>query len=353
MANRIARLRAVITRERLDGLLVSNLANVRYLCGYTGSNGAILITRKQAWFYTDFRYQEQVKTEVRGCRRRVIARDIYSAFPVADARGVRRLGVESGHLTVGRFALLRKQLRKTKLVPSPDLTLELRRTKEPAEAECIARAQRVTDRVFREVLPLIKPGVRERDIAIEIDFRFRRYAEGNSFDSIVASGPNAAKPHADPSARRLRAGDCLTLDIGCRVGGYSSDMTRTVFIGRVPAKLRRVYEIVLEAQRRALALVGPGATASAVDAAARDHITAEGFGPQFGHSLGHGVGLDVHERPVLAARSKDILAPGDVVTVEPGIYLPGIGGVRIEDMVLVTRNGYRNFTRSPKRLIEL
>jgi Xaa-Pro aminopeptidase len=352
MSKRIERLRGLMRHEKLDGFVVVNLPNVRYLCGYTGSNGLMLVTRRDCWFYTDFRYAEQIKTEVKGCRKRVLVRDLVSHPPPEWGRTYGRLGVEENHITLDRVKQFRKRFRKARLVPTRDLVLELRRTKEPAEVELIARAQRVTDRVFNDVLKLVKPGVRERDLALEIEFQFRKHGEV-AFDSIVASGPNAAKPHAGFSDRKLRKGDALTFDIGCRVAGYCSDMTRTVFVGKSPADLRRVYGIVYEAQRRALATIKPGTTAKAADAAAREYITEQGYGKRFGHSLGHGVGIDVHELPALAATSKETLTPGDVVTVEPGIYLPGIGGVRIEDMVHVTRTGYANLTRSPKRLIEL
>jgi len=339
-------------REKLDGFVVVDLPNVRYLCGYTGSNGLMLITRRDCWFYTDFRYKEQIKTEVRGCRKRVLVRDLASNPPPEWGRTFRRLGVEENHVTLSRFKQFRKRFAKARLAPARDLALELRRTKEPAEVEAIARAQFITDQVFRKVLRLVRPGVRERDLALEIEFQFRRHGEA-AFGSIVASGPNAAKPHAGFSDRKLRKGDSLTFDIGCRVDGYCSDMTRTVFVGKAPAELRKVYEIVHEAQRRALDTIKPGTTAKAADAAAREYITEKGFGKRFGHSLGHGIGIEVHEQPTLAATSKETLAPGDVVTVEPGIYLPGVGGVRIEDMVHVTRTGYANLTRSPKRLVEL
>jgi len=353
MSRRTARLRAALATERLDGLLVSGPANIRYLCGYTGSNGLMLVTRHNAFFYTDFRYQEQIRTEVKGCRKRVLKRDLYTSFPVADAAGLKRVGVEEALVTLARFRSLRRQFKRTKLVPAHDVVMELRRTKEPAEVDSIARAQAVTDGVFARVLPMVKPGVREQDLALEIDFQFRKAGGENAFGSIVASGPNAAKPHAGYSSRRLKRGDSLTFDIGCMLNGYCSDMTRTVFVGRGPAELRRVYEVVLEAQMRALDKVEPGVLASKVDAAARDHITKAGFGKCFGHGLGHGVGLEVHERPTLAATSKDVLSPDDVTTVEPGIYLPGVGGVRIEDMVVVTKSGCRNLTRSPKDLLEL
>jgi Xaa-Pro aminopeptidase len=352
MPKRIERLRGLMRREKLDGFVVVNLPNIRYLCGYAGSNGLMLVTRHDCWFYTDFRYQEQIRTEVKGCRKRVLTRDLVSHPPPEWGRSYRRLGVEEGHITLGRFKQFRKRFPKARLVPTKDLVLELRRTKETVEVETIAEAQRITDRVFRDILKMVKPGVRERDLALEIESRFRKHGEV-AFDSIVASGENAAKPHAGFSDRKLRKGDALTFDIGCRLRGYCSDMTRTVFVGKAPAELRKVYEIVLEAQRRALDTIKPGIAAKAADAAARDYITEEGYGKQFGHSLGHGVGIEVHEMPTLAATSKETLAPGDVVTVEPGIYLPGVGGVRIEDMVHVTETGYANLTRSPKRLIEL
>ncbi|MBN2464790.1 aminopeptidase P family protein [candidate division WOR-3 bacterium] len=352
MSKRIERLQELLRREKLDGLVVVNLPNIRYLCGYTGSNGLMLVTRHDAWFYTDFRYKEQIRTEVKGCRKRVLTRDLVSHPPPEWLRLFNRLGVEQDHVTLSRFAQLRKRFRRALLVKASDLVRELRRTKEPVEVEMIAAAQRVTDRVFADVLKMVKPGVRERDLALEIEFQFRKCGEV-AFDSIVASGPNSAKPHAGFSDRKLRKGDALTFDIGCRVRGYCSDMTRTVFVGKAPARLRRVYEVVHEAQRRALDTIKPGTPVKAADAAARDYITKQGFGKQFGHSLGHGVGIEVHELPALAATGKETLAPGDVVTVEPGVYLPGTGGVRIEDMVLVTKTGYRNFTRSGKTVLEL
>ena len=352
MPKRIERLRGLMRREKLDGFVVVNLPNVRYLCGYTGSNGLMLVARGDCWFYTDFRYQEQIKTEVKGCRKRVLVRDLVSHPPPEWGRSYRRLGVEESHITLARFKQFRKRFPKARLVPSKDLVLELRRTKETVEVETIAEAQSITDRVFSDVLKMVKPGVRERDLALEIESQFRQHGEV-AFDSIVASGENAAKPHAGFSDRKLRKGDALTFDIGCRLRGYCSDMTRTVFVGKAPDELRKVYEIVHEAQRRALETIKPGIAAKAADAAARDYITEKGYGKQFGHSLGHGVGIEVHEMPTLAATSKDTLAVGDIVTVEPGIYLPGIGGVRIEDMAHVTKTGYVNLTRSPKRLTEL
>jgi Xaa-Pro aminopeptidase len=358
MAKRIISLQKLLVKERLDGLIVSGLNNIRYLCGYTGSNGMMVVTRRQAVFYTDFRYQEQMKGEVRGCEKRVLERDLYAAFPVAElkrmVKGKRsaRIGVEESNLSLARFRMLRRQLAGFKLVPVRDLVLELRRQKDAGELKLISRAQEITEQAFSRVLKLVKPGVSERELALEIEFYFRKYGEV-AFPSIVAFGENAAKPHARAGERRLKKGDCITFDIGCRYQGYCADMTRTVFLGRPDPELRRVYEAVLRAQQEALEIIRPGVPCKLVDLTARDYLNRQGLGEYFGHSLGHGVGLDVHEQPTLARTSKQILEAGDVVTVEPGVYLPGRGGVRIEDLVLVTRTGCQNFTRVSKELIIL
>jgi len=352
MANRIQALRRVLAREHLSGFVVSDLANIRYLCGYSGSNGLLLVRPKDAWFFTDFRYKEQMRREVRGARGEMRKHDLYAEFPVERLRGLKRVGIEQASLTLARFRMLKRQVKRTRLVPVKDLVLGLRRTKDASEVKLIERAQHFTDAAFKAILPKVRPGVTERELAALIEFGFRREGE-IAFPSIVASGPNAALPHAEPSDRRLRKGDVITFDIGCRFAGYCSDMTRTVFLGKPDPDMAQVYHIVHEAQRRALALVRPGASCADVDKAARDYITDCGYGKYFGHGTGHGVGLAVHELPNLFKEGKQQLAPGDVVTVEPGIYLPGLGGVRIEDMVLVTKSGSRNLTRSPKRLLVL
>jgi len=352
VSNRIKKLRRLLAKKNLDGLVISNLNNIRYLCGYTGSNGMMLITPKSAWFYTDFRYQEAIRTQVKGCHKQIRNNDLYAKFPVEHTVGIKKLGLEKNHITIARFQAIKRQLKGVKLVPVQNLVIELRRTKEPGEIKLIQRAQSITDRVLRELLRLVKPGVRERELAAEITYQFGLYGE-NAFSPIVASGPNGGCPHAQPSDRKFRKGDAITFDMGSRYEGYCSDMTRTVFLGKPDNDLRQVYNIVLEAQKRGLAAVKPGAACAAVDQISRGYIRNAGYGPYFGHALGHGVGLAVHEAPALSYRSKAILKPNDVVTVEPGIYLPEFGGVRIEDMVLVTRDGFKSFTRSPKRIIEL
>ncbi len=358
MLTRIGLLQKVLDREGLDGLIVTSLTNIRYLCGYTGSNGVMFVTRTGAVFYTDFRYQEQIKTEVHGCEKRVLERDLYAKFPVEDLNRLvgrkqrRRVGIEEDHLTLSRFRLLRSRLKNVQLVPVRDLVLELRRKKSPQEIALMAKAQAITEKAFNEILKVVRFGVKEKELALEIEFYFRQYGE-SAFPVIVASGENGARPHGRASERRIRSGDNITFDIGCRYQGYCSDMTRTVFLGKVDKEMKRVYESVVAAQNEALVMIRAGVPCKLVDLAARDYLNSCGLGQYFGHSLGHGVGLDVHEQPSLARTSKQILEEGDVVTVEPGVYLPGKGGVRIEDMVQVTRSGYRNFTKAKKELIIL
>lgn len=360
MRERIKRLQEVLLREKLDGLVITSLTNIRYLCGFTGSNAVMLVTPQlrsgripeRAIFYTDFRYQEQMKSEVKGCKKKVLERDLYASFPPDDLQGVRRLGVEENHISLSRFRLLRKQLKGVRLVPTRDLVMELRRRKSPAELTLIKKAQKVTEDTFAKVIDLISPGVREKDLALEIEFQFRKVGEP-AFPPIVASGENGAKPHARAGFRRIKKGDRITFDIGCRVEGYAADMTRTVFLGKPDDEWRKIYESVRLAQERAIETIKPGVLCREVDRVARESLEEVELAKFFGHSLGHGVGLDVHEQPNLAKTSSQILAQGDVVTVEPGVYLPGKGGVRIEDMVVVTKNGYLNLTKAPKRLLVL
>jgi Xaa-Pro aminopeptidase len=336
----------------LDGFLVTNLPNIRYLCGYSGSNGILLLTRSGSRFYTDFRYREQAQAEVKGSRVHMRARDLIAEFPVEAARGIRRLGFEKAFLSYGSYLAVRRQLKRTKLVPCENLVAGLRAVKDDQELALIARAAAITDKVFQQILTLVKPGVAEKDLASEIDYRFNRQG-GIAFETIVASGPRGALPHAQPSTKKLRAGECVVFDLGARFQGYCSDMTRTIVVGKADRKTKEIYQIVLDAQLRAVAGVRAGAEAAKVDALARDYIKERGYGKQFGHGLGHGVGLEVHEQPTLSSRSPGKLQANSVVTVEPGIYVPAWGGVRIEDLVAVAPQGCRILSKTTKRLLEV
>lgn len=350
-AKRMAAARRAAARAGLDALLVSHLVNVRYLCGYSGSAGLLLVTRAGSSFLTDFRYQEQIKREVHGARRVIINKDLYS--DLLELRGIgklRKIGFESQHLTFDRYDFLRKNL--TAVIPTAGMIERLREVKRPEEIGEIAAAARIADRAFAQIVREIKPGMTELAIAARLEFLLKSLgASRPSFETIVGSGPNGALPHAKPGARRVRRGDFIVIDFGAFHRGYCSDMTRTVVLGKPTDKHKRIYGIVRDAQLAGLRAVRTGVSGKQADAAARWVIEAAGFGKQFGHGLGHGVGMEVHELPRLGKLSDNILQENSVVTVEPGVYLPGWGGVRIEDLVAVTKTGVRILSKSKKDLI--
>jgi Xaa-Pro aminopeptidase len=340
----------------VDAFLVTHLPHVRLLSGFSGSNGQLLVRRRSVLFQSDGRYEEQAKREVKGCRVRIAVHGglIDDLRSCGALRGVSVLGFDEQRLPVAMLRTLRKQFPGLRFKPISNGIEPLAALKDSQAMRSIKTAVAITDRVFIDLLPFIRPGVSERELAAEITYRqLRAGAEGDSFEPIVLSGPRTSLIHGRPSSRTFRAGDVVLLDFGCRVNGYCSDMTRTVAVGRIDRRLEHVYGIVREAQQRALDAARPGAAVNDIDAAARDHIARAGFGPHFAHGLGHGIGLEVHEAPFLSWRSRSSLAPGNVVTVEPGIYLPGVGGVRIEDVVAVGPSASRVLTRSTKDLLVL
>jgi Xaa-Pro aminopeptidase len=352
-ARRTAAARRGIARAGLDGLLVSHLVNIRYLCGYSGSAGLLLVTGSGSTFLTDFRYQEQVKREVHGARCVIITADLYTdLLGQPDLGRLRRLGFESQHLTFDRYQFLRKGLKA--VMPTAGLVEQLREVKQPAEISAIAGAARIADRAFALIVREIRPGMTELAIAARLEYLMKSLgAQRPSFETIVGSGPNGALPHAKPGPRKVRKGDFIVLDFGAFHNGYCSDMTRTVVLGKPSDAHKRIYGMVRDAQLAGLRAVRAGVSGKQADAAARGVIERAGHGQRFGHGLGHGVGLEVHERPRLGRLSDDRLAAGNVVTVEPGVYLPGWGGVRIEDLVVVTTTGNRVLSRSTKELIAI
>ncbi|MCU0606864.1 MAG: Xaa-Pro peptidase family protein [Candidatus Edwardsbacteria bacterium] len=352
-ARRAAAARRAMTRAGLAALLVSRPANIRYLCGYTGSAGLLLVTRRGSTFLTDFRYQEQVKREVTAARCVIIRTDLYSDLvALPGIRALRRIGFESQHLTFDRYDFLRKHLRPP--VPTAGLIEGLREIKDRSEIGAITKAAAIADRAFARIVREIRPGMTETAIAARLEALMKEQgASRPSFETIVGSGPNGALPHAKPGPRTVRKGDFIVLDFGAQYRGYCSDMTRTVVLGRPSDRHKLIYGIVQRAQQAGLDAVRAGVSGRAADAAARDVIERAGHGGRFGHGLGHGVGLEVHERPRLGRLSDDVLRAGAVVTVEPGVYLPGWGGVRIEDLVVVTDAGNRVLSRSPKQLIAI
>ncbi len=354
-SRRTTALRKELTRLRLDALLITSNRNIRYLTGFTGSNALCVLTNNGQYFVTDSRYTIQSRAEVRGWKRFIaadsLAGEVVRRKLLVDSR---RLGFESSHLDFARYRAYRREFKKQSLVATDGIIEELGIAKSATELARIKRAAAITDRVFKEILREIRPGVSELDISAEISYRQRRHgADKDAFDPIVASGKRSALPHARASKKKFKAGEGIVLDFGCTVEGYHSDLTRTVFIGSVSRKMREIYTLVRAAQTNAIQATRSDLEARALDAVARKTISDGGWGRYFVHSLGHGLGLDVHEAPRISSLSRDTLVPGCVITIEPGVYIPNLGGVRIEDDVVVTKRGCDLLTRSSKELIIL
>lgn len=348
------KLRQRLEQEHLDALLVTSLPNIRYLTGFTGSAAQLLLTPSQTYFITDSRYVTQAEQHVVG--QVVLVEESYlkTVGQVMMAAKLKQVGFESAHLTHRHLTELLAQVTGTvALVPTAEWVESLRLVKEPEEIQAIRRAVQLTSEVFEQVLEEIKPGVRERDLALELEYRLRqRGAEKMAFDTIIASGPRSALPHGVASDKRIGRG-FVVCDLGIVLDGYCSDMTRTVYVGHPDGQARDVYATVLTAQLNCEQHMRGGMPGRAIDALTRQVIAARGYGPQYGHSTGHGVGLEVHEAPRLSRTADGIVPTGAVVTVEPGIYVPGWGGVRIEDIVVVTETGCEVLTPTPKELVVL
>jgi len=354
-ALRLARLRRDLTRQKLDALLVTGEPDVRYLTGFTGNDSALLVTAKHAFFLTDGRYTEQAEQETRGvdilCRKRGM---MELAGRTARRAGVKRLGFESRALTVAQHEELGRQAAGVELAPTADLIENQRILKDPEEVDSIREAVRVAEQAFLAIRPVIQPGRTEVELAHALNSAMiQRGADSPSFDTIVAFAERSSLPHARPTGRRLRNGDAILFDWGARVAGYCSDLTRMAFVNIISPFYVRVYGAVLEAQRRALSRARAGTPAAEVDAAARGYLKSQRLGKRFSHGLGHGIGLQIHEAPGLNDRSTAQLKAGMVFTVEPGVYVPGHGGVRIEDDVLVRRSGIQMLTSAPKLLRDM
>jgi Xaa-Pro aminopeptidase len=337
----------------VDALLVTDLVNLRYLTGFTGSNGMAVVGRDVRRFITDFRYVEQAAAEVEGFDREQAPSDFNAALADGWPDGSFRLGFEDDHVSVRRHARLRELLpERVELVAAGGAVEKLRAVKDAGEIARIRAAAELADAVYEKLRADGLVGRTERAVALAIEDEMRRLgAEGPSFDSIVASAERGALPHAQPTDAQIPRGTLVTLDIGARLDGYCSDCTRTWATGDLPDDLAEAYTLVHRAQVEALEAVRPGPEGRAVDAVARDIIAAAGHGEHFGHGLGHGVGMEVHEAPRLARTADGTLAAGNVVTVEPGVYLPGRGGVRIEDLVVVTEDGHSVLSGTTKDLV--
>jgi Xaa-Pro aminopeptidase len=349
-------LRALLANEGLDGLLVTHLPNIRYLTGFTGSAALLLVEADGALLITDFRYATQGPQEV-GETARVEVDQASVWHRLLKRLGelpLSTLGIEAHALTVRDLERLSGAIRG-KIVPTTDLVERLRAVKDPGEVVAIRRAAGLAQDALAEVLPAVRPGRSERDVAAELEGALRRRgSEWHPFPTIVASGPRSALPHARTSGRTIEAGDWLLLDFGAQIEGYCADLTRTVVVGRkADERQRAIYELVRAAQRRALDHLRPGMTGREGDALAREVIAERGFGHAFGHSVGHGLGLEVHEAPRVAPTAEVLLPLHAVVTVEPGIYLPGWGGVRLEDDVYLGPGGPECLSDNRTELVEL
>lgn len=340
-----------------DAILISDGASIRYFSGFRGATGYLYITEKRRVLATDSRYTTMAREEAPDYEVMELASgQTYGNLlnQLMEQDGVENAAFENQSMLYGTYKKLQEACAGRLKTELDSRLARARSVKTGEEIARLARAEAIGDEAFSHILGVLKTGMTELQVAAELEYYMKTHgAEDISFETIVASGTNSAMPHAMPSNKKIERGDFVTMDFGCRCDGYCSDMTRTVVMGKASDKQREIYRIVLEAQRAGLEACRAGVRGCDVDKAARDVITEAGYGPYFGHSLGHSVGLYIHEDPGLSAFCQTVLEPGMIETVEPGIYLPGFGGVRIEDMVAVTEGKCRNLTSSPKELIEI
>lgn len=354
MIKRIEKLRKKMKNENITSFLITSPYNLRYLTGFTGTTGIAVITMENAFFITDFRYTEQAAAQCVGYEIVQNTGPIFDELiALIDEKDSLNMAFEETHVSFKEYVNL-EMLLEAELIPISGMIEELREIKDESEIEIIEKACEIADKAFQHIVTYIKPGMTEIQVANELDFYMRSLgASGVSFETIVASGVRSAMPHGVASDKVIEQGDLITIDFGCYYHGYVSDMTRTISLGEPSEKLKEIYEIVKEAQQKVLDMAKPGMTGVELDAVARDYIASKGYGEAFGHSTGHGIGLEIHEGPNVSRLAEKKFVPGNVITNEPGIYLPGIGGVRIEDDMLVTDNGIKRLTHSKKELIIL
>ena len=351
--NRLKNLRSQMAQKKLDAVLVTKRENYMYLSGFTGTSAFLVITGDEAVLVTDFRYTEQAQRQAPVYEVSTYAGSVIKGLnDVIESRNIHTLGFEDTSLTVDKYNEYKEKLEIKEMAPLGGMFEELRLIKDEEELQLIKKAVKIADDTFEHVLKLIKPGIAEVELAAEMEYFMRRQgASGTSFQSIVASGKRSSMPHGVASEKKLEMGDTITLDFGALYNGYCSDMTRTVFLGKPDEELKKIYKIVLEAQLAGSAGVKTGLSGKDIDMIARELIAKAGYGDKFGHGLGHGVGLEIHEEPRLSMTGLRIMKNGMVVTVEPGIYVDGLGGVRIEDMLVVNDDKPLVLTASTKEMI--
>ena len=343
---RVKKLRVELKKRGLSSLLVTNETNVRYLSGFRGGDSLVIVTPDSQFFLTDSRYTEEAGDSVRGFTIVEVTTSTYDCIAeIVKKNRIKRIGFDSMNLPYEVARRLAGYIRPAKLVPTKNIIENLRAVKDLKEIEAIKRSVNVTRDVLKKVTGKIHPGISERFISDAIECEFIKRGARIAFETITACGRNCSKPHAHATKEKIACNDVVMLDIGCRLDLYNSDMTRMIFIGRVMDKIKEIYGIVRAAQSTAIEKIRPGVKISEIDLAGRGYIARKGYGKFFGHSLGHGIGMDVHEEPSISKRNDNILKSGMVFTVEPAIYLPKLGGVRVEDMVLVTDKGCEVLTR--------
>ena len=358
--NMTEQMKEIMKAGSLDGILITDPFSLRYYTGFRGGEGIALSAADEHILYVDSRYTEAASQEVKEAESGFTVIEYNHAKPLYELlreqlkrANAAKVGFEDRSMTCSTFTKFVKEL-QVKLVPLEDALTIPRQIKTEEELDLLRKAEAIGDQAFSHILTILRPGITELEVAAELEYAMKKAgASGLSLDTIVASGFHSAMPHAIPTDKKLEQGDFVTMDFGCIYQGYCSDMTRTVVIGKADAEQRKVYETVLAAHLRAMEGLKPGMKCLDVDKIARDHIRDAGYGDYFGHGLGHSVGLYIHESPALNTRDETVLRPGMIETIEPGIYIPGFGGVRIEDMGVVTEEGYETFASSPKELIEL
>ncbi len=349
---RVLRLQGIVQTMGIDAILITHGPNRRYLSGFTGTSGYVVVSREEAILLTDFRYMSQASEQSVACSVMQHGPEpLESIAELVRNSGFRSLGVEGRHMSYVQETALQRMLGQTECVPTEEVVEKLRNVKDEEEIQTLREAARIADAAFTSIMGHIRPGVSERSIAAELEYRIRVLGADCGWPGfIVASGHRSALPHGIASDKEIGNDEFVTLDFGAIVNGYMSDVTRTVFVGKPSDRHREIYSAVHDANKSAIEGLRPGMSGRQGDALGRDVIDSRGFGPYFGHGLGHGIGLEIHEQIRLSRTSESVLEPGNVLTVEPGIYIPGFGGVRIEDDVLVTQEGVEVLTSSSKEL---
>lgn len=354
LINRVAAAREFLQRFEVDAIIYSNIKDIRYLSGFTGSEGLLLLAGAETILLVDSRYTTQAGEEATGCTVVEFRERMPALASRVSVLGAEKVGFQADSVSVALHNELLRSLPDARLVPLGAELGELRTIKDNLEIERLEKTAALASEALLGMLSSVRPGITENELALGLEFAMRTAgADDKAFDFIVASGQRGALPHGRASTKAMCSGELVTIDFGAVMDGYNSDETVTVIIGKPDARQREVYQVVKDAHDKAIEAVRPGVALKELDAVARDHIAAKGYGDYFGHGLGHGVGLDVHEKPVVSFRSKDEAREGMVFTIEPGIYIPGWGGVRIEDTVCVTADGCRLLTRVPKDLMIL